>query len=73
MKPNGNNGDTLYAVNMRRMADLLSDLYTPMEAQEWLAAKHPLLQNQVPAKLIADGRVDEVEELIEQLASGAFL
>jgi hypothetical protein len=72
-KPNGAGGVSLYAVNIQRMKSLLSDLYTPMEADNWLSAKHELLGNQAPTELIADGRAEEVEILIEAIRDGVFL
>jgi hypothetical protein len=72
-KSNGAGGVTVYAANMQRMASLLSDLYTPIETDQWLQAKHDLLGGQTPAQLIADGRAAEVEDLISAIKDGVFL
>jgi hypothetical protein len=72
-KSNGQSEVSSYNANLRRMEWLLSDLYTPMQAHEWLLAKHKLLDDMSPAQLIARGRAHEVEQLIEQIREGAFL
>jgi hypothetical protein len=71
-KANGSFASTYFA-ELRRMTDLLSDLYTPLQAHEWLLAKHKLLDDMSPAQLIARGRSHEVEHLIEQIREGVFL
>ena len=40
--------------------DKLADIYEPHDARLWLFARQRLLQDQVPAELIQQGRVDEV-------------
>lgn len=72
MKPNGADPNH-YFVNMQRMVDLLGDVYTPIQAAEWLLAKHDLLGGQSPAEMIARGKTTEVEQLIDQIKDGAFL
>jgi uncharacterized protein (DUF2384 family) len=72
MKANGGSVSQYFA-DMRRMSNLLSDFYTPLETQEWLLAKQPMLGDQSPAQMIAQGRTAEVEQLIDNLRSGAFL
>jgi uncharacterized protein (DUF2384 family) len=72
MKPNGSHGSS-YVAALRRMNDLLSDLYTPIEAEEWLRSKHKMLGDQTPAELIAQGKTAQVEQLIEDIRDGAFL
>jgi uncharacterized protein (DUF2384 family) len=71
-KPNGSEPSNYFA-DFERMRGLLADLYTALEAQEWLLAKNKLLSDQSPADLIAQGKTAEVERLIDQLASGAYL
>jgi hypothetical protein len=72
-KPNGSAGVSEYFVEMRRMSNLLLDFYTPLQAQEWLLAKHKLLGDMSPSQLIARGRTAEVEQLIAQIRDGAFI
>jgi hypothetical protein len=71
-KPNGSQVSNYFA-EMRRMSELLTDFYTPIEAQQWLVSKQRLLGDETPAHLIAHGRVAEVERLIEQMRDGVFL
>jgi hypothetical protein len=72
-KSNGQSEVSSYNANLRRMEWLLSDLYTPIEAQEWLTSEHKLLGGRSPTQLIAGGRTREVEQLIEQIREGVFL
>ena len=68
------NGATItnYDAELKRVAELLRNIYTPMEVHDWLLSKNKLLDDNTPAQLIAKGRVAEVEALIDQLNSGAF-
>jgi hypothetical protein len=72
VKPNGSHGSN-YTADLRRISDLLSDCYTPIETEEWLRSKHKLLGDQTPAELIAQGKTAQVEQLIEDIRDGAFL
>jgi uncharacterized protein (DUF2384 family) len=47
--------------------DQLSDIYEPHEARLWLYAPQRPLNNQSPAKLIQDGRSQEVVAVVNQL------
>jgi uncharacterized protein (DUF2384 family) len=69
MKSNGSYA-ARYFREMQRMTSLLQDIYTPIQAVEWLVKKHTLLDGQSPSQLIAQGRTEEVEHLIEQLRDG---
>jgi hypothetical protein len=62
-----------YCADVRRLSDLLSDVMTPIEVQEWFEAAHDLLGGKSPAQLVARGQLAEVENLIEALRDGAFL
>lgn len=53
--------------------DKLADLYEPHDARLWLFARQRLLQDQVPAELIQQGRVDEVLAVVNQLLDGVHL
>lgn len=53
--------------------DKLSDFYEPREARLWIFARQRLLNEQVPAELIQQGRVDEVLAAVNQLRDGVHL
>lgn len=55
------------------LIDKLSDFYEPREARLWIFARQRLLNDQVPAELIQNGRVDEVLAVVNQLRDGVFL
>ena len=55
------------------IADQLGSLYEPDEARLWLFSPHAELDGQSPADLIADGRTDEVLEIIDRLQSAAYV
>jgi transcriptional regulator with XRE-family HTH domain len=51
----------------------LTELYTPEEARLWVFGRHKALDDQRPADLIQQGKIDEVLRAIDQLADGAYL
>ena len=53
--------------------DKLADIYEPHDARLWLFARQRLLNDQVPAELIQQGRVDEVLASVNQLLDGVHL
>jgi hypothetical protein len=53
--------------------DKLADIYEPHDARLWLFARQRLLDDQVPAELIQQGRVDEVLTSVNQLLDGVHL
>lgn len=53
--------------------DKLADIYEPHDARLWLFARQRLLDDQVPAELIQQGRVDEVLASVNQLLDGVHL
>jgi len=55
------------------LAEQLAQFYAPDEAKLWLFSPHRLLGGQRPADRIAEGRIDDVLRLIDQLQSGAYL
>lgn len=55
------------------LVDKLSDFYEPREARLWIFARQRILNDQVPAELIQQGRVDEVLAAVNQLRDGVFL
>ena len=58
---------------LRDVVDRLTSFYTPKEAQLWLRARHPLLDNQRPIDLIEAGRTKEVLAVIDRLDAGTYL
>jgi transcriptional regulator with XRE-family HTH domain len=55
------------------LVEQLGDFYPPDEARLWLFSHHQQLQGRRPADLIAEGRIDEVLALIDQLRDGAYI
>ena len=55
------------------IADQLASVYAPDEARLWLFSPHAELAGRRPADLIAEGRTDEVLEIIDRLQSAAYL
>ncbi|GAA4338592.1 hypothetical protein GCM10023165_17380 [Variovorax defluvii] len=53
--------------------DKLADIYEPRDARLWLFSRRRLLDDQVPAELIQQGRVDEVLASVNQLLDGVHL
>lgn len=58
--------------DLRYLVDRLAEFYNPDETRLWLYAKHRLLNGERAIDLIHAGRTDEVLELIESLADGAY-
>lgn len=57
------------ADELTRAIFALSDIYTENEVRRWFFSSQPLLGNQIPAKLIKEGRAEEVRAAISQLNS----
>lgn len=55
------------------LIDQLAELYPPDEARLWLFSRHEQLEGRRPADLIAEGRVDDVLAVIDQLRDGAYI
>jgi transcriptional regulator with XRE-family HTH domain len=53
--------------------DQLAEFYSPEEARLWLYAPHRLLLGETPANKIAQGSIDEVIAIINQLKDGAYV
>lgn len=66
-------------VELERIREALRELYvgpsTDMEGMVdlWLSSPHPLLGGELPLALIQKGRANEVEAVIDQLRSGAYV
>lgn len=75
-----NNGKALpHASTERQLLELefvidkLADLYEPHDARLWLFSRQRLLDDQVPAELIQQGRVDDVLAVVNQLLDSVHL
>lgn len=55
------------------LATQLAEFYEPDDARLWLYSRHKLLAGKRPAELIADGDIDSVLALIDQLRDGAYV
>jgi hypothetical protein len=55
------------------IVDKLADLYEPQDARLWLYSRQRLLEDQVPAQLIQQGKIDEVLAVVNQLLDGVHL
>jgi len=53
--------------------DKLAEIYEPQGVRLWLFDRQRLLDDQVPAELIQQGRVDDVLALVNQLLDGVHL
>lgn len=51
----------------------LAEFYEPDDARLWLYSPHKLLGGRRPAELIAEGDIDSVLALIDQLRDGAYV
>lgn len=50
-----------------------AEFLPPEEARLWLYRPHPQLGGKSPAEVIQAGRTDHVRDLLDQIASGAFV
>jgi len=55
------------------LATQLAEFYEPGDARLWLYSPHKLLGGKQPAELIADGDIESVLTLIDQLRDGAYV
>jgi transcriptional regulator with XRE-family HTH domain len=55
------------------LATQLAEFYEPDDARLWLYSPHKLLAGRRPAELIAEGDIDSVLALIDQLRDGAYV
>lgn len=62
---------TLLTLNY--IAKEMTEFLPPEEARIWLYRPHTQLGGRSPADVIEAGRTDDVLELIDQIASGAFV
>lgn len=58
---------------LKTLEDRLLWVYTPPEAHQWLLSEQECLGGRVPAQLIEDGRIDEVEVAVEVVVDGMFI
>ncbi|MCC6226364.1 MAG: DUF2384 domain-containing protein [Microthrixaceae bacterium] len=55
------------------LVEQLGGFYEPGEARLWLFSRHAQLGGRAPAELIAEGHIDEVLAVIDQLRDGAYI
>jgi uncharacterized protein (DUF2384 family) len=55
------------------LLDALCTVYTTEGIGMWLYGRHKLLGNQRPIDLLRDGEIERVEQVVEQLTTGAFV
>jgi len=60
-------------LELEYVIDQLSDFYEPQEARLWLFSRQRLLDSEIPAELIQQGRTQEVLSMISQLRDGVFI
>ena len=60
-------------LELEYVIDQLSDFYEPQEARLWLFSRQRLLDGEIPAELIQQGRTQEVLSMISQLRDGVFI
>jgi hypothetical protein len=60
-------------LELEYIIDQLADFYEPNEARQWIFAPQKLLAGESPAKLIRNGRIDEVMRLVSQLRDAVYL
>ena len=68
-------GNFCDAIVARRESILeeLAEFYGPEDAAIWLDSAQPLLGGATPMQRVREGKADDVEELIDQLRSGAYV
>lgn len=54
------------------VVEQLAGLYEPKEARLWLFSRQKGLAGRIPAELIAEGKIDEVLEIIGQLRDSIY-
>jgi hypothetical protein len=60
-------------LDLEYVVDQLADLYEPDEARLWLFARQKLLNGEIPAELIRQGRTDEALKIIRQILDGVYV
>jgi hypothetical protein len=60
-------------LDLEYIVDQLSDFYQPEEARLWMFSRQKLLNGEIPANLIQQGRAAEVIAVIDQLRDGVFV
>jgi uncharacterized protein (DUF2384 family) len=60
-------------IDITELVVRLSAYYDLEGIDDWLASPQKLLGNRSPDSLIAEGRMTEVTQLIDQLDAGAYL
>ena len=56
-----------------RLVKRLAEYYTTDEMVKWFESPQPLLNNALPADLIAAGRDDEIHALFDSMDAGTYI
>jgi hypothetical protein len=56
-------------LDLEYIVDQLADLYEPDEARLWLFSRQRLLDGEIPAELIQQGRIPELIRIIKQIGA----
>lgn len=60
-------------LELEYIVDQLADFYEPREARQWIFAPQRLLEGRSPAKLIQEGKIDDVQHLVHQMREGVHM
>ena len=60
-------------LELEYIVDQLSDFYEPHESRLWIFSRQRVLNGDVPAEMIQQGKVEEVLTAVNQLRDGAFV
>lgn len=60
-------------LELEYIVDQLSDFYEPQDARLWIFSRQRVLNGDVPAEMIQQGRVEEVLTAVNQLRDGVYV
>lgn len=72
-KPKANPLLPSYVDNIRALHAKLAQLYEPEDALVWLFSIQESLGGRMPAQLILQGRVEDINRLLDQILEGAYI
>ncbi len=52
---------------------MVADFYEPHEARQWIFARQRLLDGRSPAELIQEGRIEDVQHLVNQMREAVHM
>lgn len=62
----------LRLLELEYIVQRLLELYSPKSARIWLISRHKALDGNIPADLIAEGKIEDVLYALDQLADVAY-